>query len=131
MFIVYVGFTAVVLIQASNITIVSFKGSTGTLPCRIASNNYPRWEDQNGIAYNYQDKPAFNHVQLPFEKFSRLEWASNKRDLTIKNVTLQDSGIYHCVVNSTMYFTELEVIGLYAYIQNCFNSHYIFILSCN
>lgn len=107
-------------VQASDgyVSVLSYKDASVTLNCLLARNEFPRWAGLPGEGnyYNYEGFKDFNHIGIPTEKFRRLDWAQNKMDLIIYNVTLEDSGEYSCGEGSESQVVKLEVRGMPIYI---------------
>jgi len=81
---------------AVNYTYPLENGSTAVLECPIFTTKvYPAWSGPPGTtAYTLESTDNFNN-QLTNR--DRLSWATNNRDLQLRNVTRGDEGIYVCV----------------------------------
>ena len=90
-----------------DVRIVGSVHSNTTLTCDRNFNNYPEWYGANGIQITYLNGMEIN------PSYSRLMWASNKRDLIIRDTQKSDAGNYTCSVpDSVIYIIAFEVRGI-------------------
>lgn len=94
----------------SNSTITVYVGTTTIVTCNIQYYNYPGWAGPGGLVYNYLGTATFNPILG-----DHISWYSNKRDITIRNVTKADAGVYQCTSTGTSYTRTVVVKGYYLF----------------
>ena len=118
LFYLIAGIPLIQLSAAEEETVVGYVHSNTTLTCERSFYNYPEWYGPNGDNINYMYGAAFD-ANLPYA--SRLMWASNRRDLIIKDTQTSDAGNYECTIPITedppnsAYTISLKVRGTYLF----------------
>jgi len=110
-------FVAAVFVSTEewNMTLSANLGTEATIMCMLLSDFLPAWRGPPlsgnvSSIYTYEGRAEFN-PDLGQEKMSRMSWATNNRDLRLKSVTFDDTGIYECALRGSSWKVKLEVRG--------------------